>query len=94
VLVVQADAFTRSKIRTVVVAVVTSNLALAAAPGNIEVSQRETGLRRRSVVNLSQLLTLDKQFLGEMAGRIPARKMAAVDAGLKMVLGLGQREPG
>jgi hypothetical protein len=46
------------------------------------------------VVNLSQLLTLDEQFLGEIAGRSPARKMASVDAGLKMVLGLGQREPG
>ena len=90
VLIVQADAFNRSKIGTVVVAVLTSNLALAAAPGNVEVSRRDTGLGKRSVINVSQLMTLDKRFLAEKAGQLPPRKMTAVDAGLRTVLALGE----
>jgi mRNA interferase MazF len=88
VLIVQADPFTTSRIRTVVVAALTSNLALGAAPGNVEVSRRDTGLGKRSVVNASQLLTLDKSFLEKKAGQLPARKMRVVDEGLRMVLGL------
>ncbi len=88
VLVVQADAFNRSKIDTVLVAAVTSDLGLAEAPGNVRLSRRESRLPKISVVNVSQVLTLDRRFLVERIGRVPARTLGGVDTGLKLVLGL------
>ncbi len=88
VLVVQADSFNRSRIQTVVVAVVTSNLDLADAPGNVVVPARSSGLPRDSVVNVSQVLTLDRGFLTERAGTLPARLQGSVDKGLRFVLQL------
>ena len=70
VLVVQADAFNRSRIQTVVVVVLTSNLRLRAAPGNVLLKANETGLPKDSVANVSQVLTIDRSFLTEHAGRI------------------------
>ena len=88
VLVVQADSFNRSRIQTVVVAVVTSNLDFADAPGNVVVPARSSGLPRDSVVNVSQVLTLDRGFLTERAGTLPARLQGSVDKGLRFVLQL------
>ena len=88
VLVVQADSFNRSRIQTVIVAVITSNLELADAPGNVIVPARSSGLPRDSVVNVSQVLTLDRGFLIEHAGTLPARLQGSVDAGLRNVLQL------
>jgi mRNA interferase MazF len=88
VLVVQADSFNRSRIQTVVVAVITSNLELDDAPGNVLVPARSSGLRRDSVVNVSQVLTLGRAFLTEHAGTLPARLQGSVDAGLRLVLQL------
>jgi len=88
VVVVQADAFNRSRIGTVVVAVVTSNQALAAAPGNTAVASADSGLPRDSVVDASQLLTLDRRDLVARAGRLPGHVLEQVDAGLRLVLGL------
>lgn len=88
VLVVQADLFNRSRIQTVLVAVITSNLELAAAPGNIVLPARSSGLPRDSVVNVSQVLTLDRSFLSEQAGVLPPRLQGAVDQGLRLVLQL------
>lgn len=88
VLVVQADAFNRSRIQTVIVAVVTSNLALGEAPGNVVLPARSSGLPRDSVVNVSQVLTLDREFLTVRAGVLPARLRTRVDAGLRLVLQL------
>jgi mRNA interferase MazF len=88
VLVVQADSFNRSRIQTVLVAVITSNLDLADAPGNVVVPARSSGLPRDSVVNVSQVLTLDRSFLTEHAGTLPARLQSSVDAGLRFVLQL------
>jgi mRNA interferase MazF len=86
--VLQADEFTASRIRTVVVAVVTSNLRLAAAPGNVRLSRRSSGLPRPSVVNVSQLATLNKSALSERVGQLASRKMSAVEEGLRLVLAL------
>ena len=86
--VIQSDAFNRSRIGTVVVAAITSNLDLAAAPGNVRLSRRESKLPRESVVNLSQLLTLDRRFLSERVGRLPASALAEIEAGLRVVLAL------
>jgi mRNA interferase MazF len=88
VLVVQADSFNRSRIQTVIVAVITSNLELADVPGNVLVPARSTGLPRDSVVNVSQLLTLDRGFLTEQAGTLPPRLQNSVDEGLRTVLQL------
>jgi len=88
VLVVQADSFNRSRISTVLVAVVTSNVELAAAPGNVLLPARSSGLPRDSVVNISQVLTLDRSFLSEYAGTLPPQLRTAVDAGLRLVLQL------
>jgi mRNA interferase MazF len=88
VLVVQADEFNASRIQTVVVAVITSNLKLAAAPGNVLCRRRDTGLPRDSVVNVSQVITLGKTFLTSRIKALPASPMRSVDAGLRLVLGL------
>ena len=88
VLIVQADSFNRSRIATVLCVVLTSNLRLVDAPGNVLVSARAAGLPKDSVANVSQLITLDRAFLDEQIGRLPPRLMNAVDSGLKLVLGL------
>jgi mRNA interferase MazF len=88
VVVVQADSFNRSRIATVLAVVLTSNLRLVDAPGNVLISAREAGLPRDSIANVSQLVTLDRAFLEKRVGRMPAHLMAAVDAGLKLILAL------
>ena len=84
--VVQSDAFNRSKIRTVVTAVITSNMRLAKAPGNVTLTQKQSGLPKASVVNVSQIVTLDKRYLTERAGRLTRDRLRAVEAGLRLVL--------
>ena len=86
VLVVQDDEFNESLIRTVVVVVLTSNLRLAAAPGNILCRRRDTGLTKDSVANVSQVFTLDKSFLTERVGTIPRRVLSRIEDGLRLVL--------
>jgi len=88
VLVVQADSFNRSRIQTVIVAAITTNLELADAPGNVLLPMRSAGLPRDSVVNVSQLLTLDRSFLTEHAGTLSPRLQGTVDQGLRAVLPL------
>ena len=88
VLVVQAEEFNESRIQTVVVAAITSNLRLSPAPGNVLCKRRDTGLRKDSVVNVSQLLTLDKSFLSQRIRGLPASVMRPVTAGLRLILGL------
>jgi mRNA interferase MazF len=88
-LVIQGDAFNRSRIATIVVALLTSNLKLAEAPGNVLVRARESGLPRDSVVNVSQLYSVDKSMLTERCGHLSGRTMLSVDGGLRLVLDLG-----
>lgn len=88
VVVVQSNPFNESRISTVVVAAVTSNRRLAEAPGNVLLSEDESGLTRDSVINVSQILTVDKSFLTEQVSVLRADVMARVDAGLRLVLGL------
>lgn len=88
VLIVQADGFNRSRLQTTIAVVLTSNLRLIDAPGNVLVPKRNSGLPKDSVANVSQLVTLDHDFLTERAGKLPARLLAAIDAGLKLVLAL------
>jgi mRNA interferase MazF len=88
VVVVQSDAFNRSRIQTIVAVALTSNLRLAAAPGNVLLPAKDAGLPRDSVANVSQLLTLDRAFLTAPCGRLPSRLMARIEDGLRLVLGL------
>ena len=87
VIVVQSDAFNLSRISTVVCVPLTSNLKWADAPGNVLLDSRSTGLPRDSVANVSQILTLDRDSLGELAGRLPAKKIQLILAGIGLVLG-------
>ena len=86
VLIVQSDAFNRSRIRTVVGVVLTSNMRLADAPGNVALAPRESGLPKPSVANVSQVVTLDKSYLSERVSTIAKRRMHAVEEGLRLVL--------
>ena len=88
VLIMQSDAFNRSSIRTVVVAVITSNLALAEAPGNVHLPRKQSGLPKSSVVDVSQPITIDRSYLEDCLGALPARLLGQVDAGIRLVLGL------
>lgn len=88
VLIVQSDPFNDSRILTAIVAVITSNLALAEAPGNVRTGKAESGLPKPSVVNVSQVLTLDKAFLTERVRALPGAVMTRVDNGLRLALGL------
>jgi mRNA interferase MazF len=88
VLVVQSDDFNASRIATVVVCAITSNTAVAGLPGNVFVPAAASGLSKDSVVNVSQLITLDKARLGSIAGRIPVYALTEVEAGLRTVLAL------
>ena len=88
VLVVQADSFNESRIATVLVAVITSNLALSEAPGNVRIGKSESKLSKASVVNVSHVLTLDRNYLSKRIGRLPNSAMNRVSEGLSLVLGL------
>jgi mRNA interferase MazF len=88
VVVVQSDELNASRLRTTVVAVLTSNLARAQAAGNVLCPARATGLDRDSVANVSQLATVDKSDLAERVGALPPRLLSALDAGLRLALDL------
>lgn len=88
VLVVQSGPFNASRLSTTVAAVITTNTALAAMPGNVFVPAASCGLPKDSVVNVTGLVTLDKTDLGSEAGQLPASLMKEVDRGLRSVLGL------
>jgi mRNA interferase MazF len=87
VVVVQGDAFNRSRVATVVCVVLTSNLRWTEAPGNVLLSARLTGLPKDSVANVSQLVTLDRGALTERVGSLPAKKLDLVLLGIDIVLG-------
>lgn len=88
VLIVQSNEFNRSRISTIVVATISSNLRLAAAPGNVALSKKGAGLDRESVVNVSQLVTLERTFLTEKVGKLATHKMQEVAEGISLVLAL------
>lgn len=85
--VVQGNAFNRSRIATVVCVPLTSNLGRADAPGNVLLTADLTGLHKDSVANVSQPVTLDRRALTEAVGRLPQAKLELVLAGIDIVLG-------
>jgi mRNA interferase MazF len=88
VLVVQADAYTASRLRTVLAVVITSNTSLAALPGNVFLPASTTGLPRDSAVNVTAVVTLDKEDLPDFVGLLPRYLLQEVDQGLRRVLDL------
>lgn len=86
VLVIQNDVFTQSRINTVIVVIITSNTQLAEAPGNVLLPHEVSGLSKDSVVNVSQIFTVDKAFLTERVSSLPGYLHEEVDEGLRMVL--------
>jgi len=88
VLIVQSNTFNESAIRTVLAVAITSNVGLSAAPGNVLLRRKDTGLPRDSVANVSQVVTVDKAFLVDRVGTLPAIPAADVDAGLRLTLAL------
>lgn len=90
VLIVQSDAFNRSRINTIVVVAISSNLRLAEAPGNIAITRQASGLPKPSVVNVSQILSIDKSCLDRRVRQLRRQEFAAVEAGLRLVLDLAR----
>jgi mRNA interferase MazF len=84
--VVQNNAFNRSRINTVVVCALTSNMARSAAPGNVALRKGEANLPRRSVVNVSQLITVDKTALTKKIGTLSKTRVREILDGIAIVL--------
>jgi mRNA interferase MazF len=83
--VVQSDLFNRSRIGTTVVCLITSNLSRGNAPGNVALRRGDANLSKASVVNVSQILTIDKADLVEQIGKLPAETVDAISGGLSLL---------
>ncbi|NOZ51611.1 MAG: type II toxin-antitoxin system PemK/MazF family toxin [Gammaproteobacteria bacterium] len=88
VVIISSNDFNVSKIKTIIVAIITSNLRLSEAPGNFELTKKTTGLPQNSVVNISQLITIDKSFLMDKTGKLTNKQIDLLDDGLKLVLSI------
>ena len=88
IIVIQSEAYNASQLGTVMAAVVTSNTSLASMPGNVFLPAGTSGLPRDSVVNVTAVITLDKNDLAELVDTIPGYLMDEVDRGLRGVLNL------
>lgn len=89
--IVQNNLFNRSKVKTVLVCPLTTNLKRAGAPGNVLLDKKESNLPKESVVNVSQVFTVDKSQLDEYAGTLSSKRMTEILNGIKLVL--EPREP-
>ena len=87
-LIVQIDAFNRSRLQTVIAVVLSTNLRLVGAPGNVLIPAKTSGLRKDSVANVSQVITIDREFLIELAGRVRGQCLKDVENGLLVILDL------
>ncbi len=87
VAIVQGDAFNASRLATAVVVPLTSNLRLAAAPGNVMLAARRTGLPKDSVANVSQIITIGRDVLSDRVGHLTDSDLQLVLAGIDVVLG-------
>jgi mRNA interferase MazF len=89
--ILQNDVFNQSRIKTVVVCLITSNLRLAGAPGNVYLAKGEGNLPKDSVVNVSQIITVDRSFLREKIGSLPRSAIEKIMDGVKLLM--EPREP-
>ncbi|MEP7337240.1 MAG: type II toxin-antitoxin system PemK/MazF family toxin [Acidobacteriota bacterium] len=88
VLILQSDFFNRSRINTIVIAAITSNLSHANEPGNVFLPMTDTKLPRDSVLNISQMTAVNRWFLTEYIGTLPEGLMMKVEEGVKQLLDL------
>lgn len=88
VVVIQSNPFNESRLNSVIVALVTSNLRLAEMPGNVRLSSRDSGLSKPSVVNVTQIFTVRRERLTERVKMLPAQVMNRINEGAKLALGL------
>lgn len=88
VIIIQSNEFNKSKINTCIAIVITSNIRLAEAPGNIYLPKKSTNLPKDSVANVSQIITIDKSFLSERVGKLNQKLLSKLSEGLKLVLEL------
>ena len=88
VVIIQDDSFNKSKISTIIVASITTNLNLAEAPGNVFIEKEESGLSKNGVINISQISTIDKKRLTEKVCVLSQSSMSKIDYGLKLVLNI------
>jgi mRNA interferase MazF len=86
--VIQSNDFNKSLINTIIALVLTTNMKLADSPGNIILSKKMTGLPKDSVTNVAQIITIDRYYLSDRVGILPARTMRRIDDGLRLVLSL------
>lgn len=87
VIVVQGELFNASALATVVVCALTGNTALARHPGNVSIGRHEAGLGKDCVAVVSQVFTVDRQYLGDYAGRLSAERLATIRLGIRLILG-------
>lgn len=86
--IIQSNEFNKSKINTIIGAVITTNIRLSAAPGNVLLPAKKSKLPKESVINISQIITIDKSFLTEKVHSLSNKIMAQVDEGVRLVLKL------
>jgi len=84
--VVQNNLFNQSRIHTVVVCAITTNLQRAKSPGNVLVERGEGGLPEQSVINISQIFTVDKSHLGELCGSLQPKRVAQIIDGIRLLI--------
>ena len=85
-MVIQNNVFNKSRIATVVICALTSNLKRANAPGNILLEKNEANLPKQSVVNVSQIFTVSKEQLQEKIGTLSKARMKQIVAGIQLVI--------
>ena len=88
VIVVQSNPFNESSIRTVIVVILTTNQNLSKAPGNFVLKSQATNLPKDSVVNVSQIFTIDKSQLRDRVGQLKSSEIKKMEEGIKLVLGI------
>lgn len=88
VVIIQADSFNRSRLSTVLIVVVSGNLDLRDLRGNVVLTPEDSGLPRHSVVNMTQVMTLNLTRLSECVAELPDEVMSRIDDGLRLVMGL------
>ncbi len=88
VIIVQSDGFNKTNLNTSIAALITTNLDLAQMRGNVSLKKQQSGLPKDSVINVTQVFTLDKRFLLEYVSTISERKMEQLEKGLRLVLSL------
>lgn len=86
--IIQSNDFNRSRINTAIAAVITSNLRLASAPGNLLLKANKSGLSKDSVVNVSQIFTIDKSVLTECVGKLTSKQINQLNEGLRLALAI------